>query len=109
MRAPPLMPSAIHVKSLCRSDTSRKIVPHCGKISSGHRRMHWGDTVPCPPFWPWNKMLKPNFQSIILQTNNDCSLLSLISAKLLLLDISCENIFVLSAVTALTACHALFH
>ena len=32
-----------------------------------------------------------------------CSLLSLTLAKLLLLDISCENIFALSIVTALTA------
>ena len=53
-----------------------------------------------PSLWPSNKMLKPNFQSIISQTNNGCSLLSLILAKLLLLDISCENIFVLSIVTA---------
>ena len=56
------------------------------------------------PLWPCNKVLKPNFQSIISQTNNDCSLLSLILAKLLLLDISCENIFALSIVTALTVC-----
>ena len=56
-----------------------------------------------PPLWPCNKVLKPNFQSIISQANNDCSLL-LIVAKLLLLDISCENICALSFVTALTAC-----
>ena len=56
-----------------------------------------------PPLWPCNKVLKPNFQSIISQTNNGCSLLSLILAKLLLLDIRCENIFTLSVVTALTA------
>ena len=56
------------------------------------------------PLWPCNKVLKPNFQSIISQTSNDCSLLLLILAKLLLLDISCENIFALSTVTALTAC-----
>ena len=56
------------------------------------------------PLWPCNKVLKPNFQSIISQTNNDCSLFSLILAKLLLLDISCENIFALSIVTALSAC-----
>ena len=62
-----------------------------------------GAVVPCPPLWPCNKMLKPNFQSIISQTNNGCSHLSLILAKLLLLDWSCENIFALSAVTALTA------
>ena len=49
-------------------------------------------------------MLKLNFQSIISQTNNGCSLLSLILAKLLLFDISGENIFALSIVTALTAC-----
>ena len=62
-------------------------------------------------FWPCNKVLKLNFQSIILQTNNDCSLLSLILAKLLLLDINRKNIFALSRpiVTALTAqLHALF-
>ena len=61
--------------------------------------------MPCPPpFWPCNKALKPNFQSIIVQTNNGHSLLSLILAKHLLLDISCENIFALPVVTALTAC-----
>ena len=43
-------------------------------------------------------------RSMISQTNNGCSLFSLILAKLLLLDISCENIFALSIVTALTAC-----
>ena len=59
--------------------------------------------IPPTPLWPCNKVLKPNFQSIISQTNNGCSLLSLILAKLLLLDISFENIFALSAVTALTA------
>ena len=55
-----------------------------------------------PPLWPCNKVLKPNFQSIISQTNNGCSLLSLILAKLLLLDVSCENIFALPVVAALT-------
>ena len=60
--------------------------------------------VPYPPLWPCNKVLKPNFQSIISQINNGCSLLSFILAKLLLLDINCENIFALSIVTALTAC-----
>ena len=45
-------------------------------------------------------MLKPNFQSIISQTNNGCSLLSLILAKLLLSDIYSENVFALSKVTA---------
>ena len=39
-------------------------------------------------------------QSIISQTNNDCSLLSLILAKLLLLDINSENVFALSTVSA---------
>ena len=54
------------------------------------------------PLWPCNKVLKPNFQSIISQTYNECSLLSLILTKLLLLDIpvSCENIFALSTVTS---------
>ena len=56
-----------------------------------------------PPLWPCNKVLKPNFQSINSQTNNGCSLLSLILAKLLLLDISCENIFALFVMTALIA------
>ena len=45
-------------------------------------------------------MLKPNFQSIISQTNNGCSLLSHILAKLLFLDINSENVFALSIVTA---------
>ena len=57
-----------------------------------------------PPLWLCNKVLKPNFQSIISQTNNGCSLLSLISVKYLLLGISSQNIFALSIVTALTAC-----
>ena len=55
------------------------------------------------PLCPCNQVLKPNFQSIIYQTNNGCSLLSFILAKLLLLDISCQNIFALSVVPALTA------
>ena len=60
--------------------------------------------MPYPlPLWPCNKVLKPNFQSIISQTNNGCSLFSLILAKLLLLDISCSNILASSIVTALTA------
>ena len=40
------------------------------------------------------------FQSIISQTNNGCSFLSLILAKLLLSDINSENVFVLSVATA---------
>ena len=44
-----------------------------------------------------------NFQSIISQTNNGCNLFSPILAKLLLLDISCENIFALFVETPLTA------
>ena len=55
------------------------------------------------PLWPCNKVLKPNFQSMISQTNNGCSLLSLILAKRLFLDMSWEIIFALSVVTALTA------
>ena len=39
-------------------------------------------------------------QSIISQTNNGCSLLSLIVAKLLLSDINSKNVFALSIVTA---------
>ena len=93
----------MHVTSLCCSDTARKIVPSCGKISTRHKRMPGRGDGTMPPLWPCNKVLKPTFQSIISQTNNDCSLLSLILAKLLLLDISCENIFALSIVTALTA------
>ena len=58
-----------------------------------------------PPFlWPCNKVLKLNFQSVFSQTNDGCSLLSLILAKLLLLDFNCENIFALFIVTALTTC-----
>ena len=45
-----------------------------------------------------------NHWSIIFQTDNGWSLFYLILAKLLLLDISCENIFALSVVTALTGC-----
>ena len=59
-----------------------------------------GGTVPCPSFGPV-------IRSITSQTNKNCSLLSLILAKLLLSDISsvsCENIFALSMVTARTAC-----
>ena len=59
--------------------------------------------APPPPLCPCNQVLKPNFQPIISQTNNGCSLLSFILAKLLLLDISCQNIFALSVVPALTA------
>ena len=50
-----------------------------------------------------NKVLKPKFQFIISQTNNGGSLLSFILAELLLLNRSCENIFALSIMTALTA------
>ena len=61
--------------------------------------------MPCPlPLWPCNKVLKPNFQCIISQIIFGCSRLSFIFAKLLLLDIRCENLFALSIVTALTAC-----
>ena len=61
--------------------------------------------VPYVPPHPCKKVLKPNLQSTISQTSNDCSLLTIILAKLLVLDISCENIIALSIVTALTACH----
>ena len=57
-----------------------------------------------PPPWPCNKVLKPNFQFIISQANNSCSLLLLILAKPQLLDISCGNIFAVCIVTALTTC-----
>ena len=56
-----------------------------------------------PPLWPCIKVQKPNIQSMISQTNSGCSLFLLILAKLLLLDISSENIFALSIMTALTA------
>ena len=69
---------------------------HIGAHRGGHGAML--------PLWPCNKVLKSNFQSIISQTNNGCNFLSLILAKLLLLDISCKHIFALSVVTALTAC-----
>ena len=62
---------------------------------------------PCPPpLWQCDKVLKPSFQSIISQTNNGCSLLSLVLAKPLLLYISCGNIFALSIVNA--SLHAVF-
>ena len=48
--------------------------PHTRSTQGGHG----------PPLWLCNKMLKPNLQSIISLTNNGCSLLSLILAKLLL-------------------------
>ena len=53
-----------------------------------------------PPPWICNKVLKPNFQFMISQANNGCSLLLHILAKLQLLDISCGNIFAVSIVTA---------
>ena len=45
------------------------------------------------PLWLCNKVLKPNFKSIISQTTNGCSLLSHILAKLLLLDINFRKCF----------------
>ena len=68
-----------------------------------HNRSMHRRTKPPPP-WPCNVVLKLNFPSIISQTNNGCNLLLLMLAKLLLLDISCENTFALSVVTALPAC-----
>ena len=59
--------------------------------------------MPCPLLWPYNKVLKPDIQSIISSTINGCNLLSLILAKLLHLDIRCKNIFALPIVIALTA------
>ena len=70
-------------------------------MTTGARR---GGHGAMPPPWPCNKVLKPNFQLIISQANNGCSLLLLILAKPQLLDISCGNIFTVSIVTALTAC-----
>ena len=52
-----------------------------------------------PIVWPCNKRLKPNYQSVISQTNYGCNLLSQILTKLLLLDIGYENVFALSIVT----------
>ena len=71
-------------------------------MSMGARRK--GHGAMAPPLWLCNKVLKPNFQSIIFQTNNGYSLLSLILSKYLLLGISSEYIFALSVVTAFTAC-----
>ena len=79
------------------------IKPRFGLCRSDHRRTQGGGGTVMPSLWPCNKVLKPNFQSIISQTTNGCSLLSLILAKLLLLDVNCKNIFALSIVTALTA------
>ena len=72
------------------------VVMTIGARRGGHGAM--------PPPWPCNKVLKPNFQFIISEASNGCSLLLLILAKPQLLDISCENIFAVSIVTALTAC-----
>ena len=58
-------PSFIHVTSLCCSDTARKIIPSCGKISTRHKRMQGRGDGTMQPLWPCNKVLKPNFQSII--------------------------------------------
>ena len=68
----------------------------------GARRV--GDSAMAPLLWSCNKVLKPNFQFVISQNNNGCSLLSHILAKILLLGISCENVFALSIMPALTAC-----
>ena len=65
---------------------------------------HRGGHGAMPFSWPCNKVLKPNFQFIISQANNGCSLLLHILVKPQLLDISCGNIFAVSIVTALTAC-----
>ena len=76
----------------------------CGhRRTQNHGRTQRGLRCHASP-WPCNKVLKPNFQCIISQANNGCSLLLLILAKPQLLDISCGNIFAVSIVTALTAC-----
>ena len=72
------------------------VVMTIGARRGGHGAM--------PPPWICNKVLKPNFQFIISQANNGCSLLLHILAKPQLLDISCGNIFAVSIVTAFTAC-----
>ena len=66
-------------------------------MTIGARRGGHG-AMPSP--WICNKVLKPNFQFMISQANNGCSLLLHILAKLQLLDISCGNIFAVSIVTA---------
>ena len=78
----------------------------CDVILNHSRRQKGGRGALCHGtlLWACNKVLKPNFQYIIFQTNNGCSLLSLILAKLLILDIRCENISALCVITALTAC-----
>ena len=72
------------------------VVMTIGARRGGHGAM--------PPPWICNKVLKRNFQFIISQANNGCSLLLHILAKPQLLDISCGNIFAVSIVTAFTAC-----
>ena len=78
------------------------------RYNNVHRRTRGGGArcyaPPPPPPWLCNKVLKPNFQSMISQTNNDCSLLSFTLTKLLLLNVSCKNNFALFIVTALSAC-----
>ena len=70
-------------------------------MTIGARRGGHG-AMPLP--WPCNKVLKSNFQFIISQANNGCSLLLFILAKPQLLGISCGNIFAVSIVTVLIAC-----
>ena len=70
-------------------------------MTTGARR---GGHDAMPPPWICNKVLKPNFQFIISQANNGCSLLLHILATPQSLDISCGNIFAVFIVTAFTAC-----
>ena len=59
--------------------------------------------MPWPVSWPCKKLLKPNCQSVVTETNKACSLLSFILAQLLLLDMDYKNIFAFFKVSALTA------
>ena len=80
-------------------DTSRDI-QLWAVLRKWHGRTQEGPRCHGPPFSLCNMVLKPNSLSIISQTNNGCSPFSHILAKLLLLDITSENVFALSIVTA---------
>ena len=74
-------PAQVQMTKIAKPVREHGVIDAC----RGRPRCH------APPFWPYVKVLKPNFQSIVSQTNNACSLLLLISAKLLLLDISAKT------------------
>ena len=67
-----------------------------------HRCTQRGTRCHDPRFGPVKRCYNINFS--LSQANIGCSFLSLILAKLLILDRSCENIFALSIVIALSAC-----